>query len=120
MKTIICRTGFCPVCEASHRPHKGSLFLAYGSHRGAYYVREAMKDGIQGFVPHLFILNKVTEDHICVVSTVCCCYDCGVERTTRNGQNFYSVKEDAWKTVFMTVPDWNALTMYKRIEQYQV
>lgn len=121
MSTVICRTGYCQECANRHRPHKGSLFLAYGSHRGGYYVREASTDGTLGFVPHLFILKQVTKEMICIVSTVCCLYDCGVEKIVKSGKTFYSVKKESWKTIFMSTADWNNLLLnMKGDKQYQL
>lgn len=79
-----------------------------------------MRDGTAGFTPHLFILNQVTKDHVCIVSMVCSMYDCGVEKITRKEKCLYGVKQDSWQTIFMPIEDWNALVTFKREKQYQV
>jgi len=122
MTTIICRTGWCSQCFEAHRPQKGNYFLVYGQYRGGYYAREAMRSGISGYVPCLFMLDQVTKDGICVVSTVCCIHGCGIEyrHSKTDHKMVYGVIPDRWKTIYLPIADWNGLVMYKRDPFYMV
>lgn len=112
MSTVICRTSFCPGCEKVQRPHRHSVFLAYGSYRGKYYQREATRSGIAGYTPHLFVLKQVTTHNVCIVSMICAMKHCGVSDT--------GVDDMQWKTIFLSIADWNALVSNKRDPQYTV
>lgn len=123
MSTIITRVGYCPICANEHRPRRGNVFLVYGSFRGKYYTREAMRDGTEGYTPHMFILNRVTKDNICIIETVCCMHGCAVQckYSTEKHIEVYCVIKDRWETIFMSTPDWNALVLgMKRDKQWQI
>jgi hypothetical protein len=121
MATIISRVSYCPYCAAEKRPHKGSLFLVHGSYRDGYYVREAMRSGISGYVPHLFILKQVTPTLTVLVDRVCGMYCCGVEhRKNEKGVYVYGVVPTKWEEIEMPIKDWNGLVNFKRDAQYQL
>lgn len=122
MGTVITRTAFCPTCEKESRPWKGIQFLAYGSYRGGYYVRDATRNGIVGFTPHLFILRQVGNKGFCEVDTICAIHGCGVEYRHSKEQHkmVYGANPDKWRTVLMTIPDWNGLLTSKRDPQYYI
>lgn len=116
MATVITRTGYCEKCAAQQRPFKGNLFLAYGTHRAAYYVRSAKTTGIPGYVPHLFILKDIV-NNICYVEKICCMYGCGVEIRS---DDKYAAKKDDWLPIEMSIIDWNSLLMSNRDGQYYI
>jgi hypothetical protein len=118
MGTVISRVGYCGLCASQGRPHKGSLFLVHGTYRDAYYVREAMRDGIRGYVPMTYILQKVCRDGTCVVHFACGMHGCGVEYDSQ--KRSYSVNMMSWKVCHISISDWNALVGYRRDAQYQV
>lgn len=121
MSTTITRVGYCPICAQEHRPKKGNTFLVYGTSREGYYVREAIRSGVEGYTPHLFILRKVTIDNVCVISTVCCLHGCSVDcrYSTEKHTLVYCVIENKWETIFMSTRDWNSLLLHmKRDKQY--
>lgn len=122
MQSVITRTAFCPECERSHRPWKGLKFLCYGTYRDGYYVREATRDGISGYTPHLFILERVGTDGNCTVASVCSMHGCAVEyrHSKADRAMVYGVIPDRWERVTMTIPDWNALLSNRRDPQYTV
>lgn len=122
MGTIITRTAFCPVCERENRPWKGTLFLVYGSYRGDYYVRAAMRSGTVGFTPHLFILKKVGNNKMCEIETICAIHGCGIEYRHSKDQHkmVYGAIPSKWKTIFLPVADWNALIRLKRDNQFYI
>lgn len=116
MSTVITRVGFCPACKAAHRPFRGEAFLVYGSYRGGYYVREATRAGIEGYTPHLFILESVARNGTCTVSTVCAMHGCSVEYrfSKQDSKMMYGVIPDKWERIELSTGDYNALLMYRR------
>lgn len=107
MATIICRTGYCPVCESESRPHKGSIFVPYGGFREKYYDRTAIRNGVKGFTPHIYILKQVTSNGVCIVETWCTLTNCRLFRKSEN--------------IFISIKDWNALVAdFKRDPQYHL
>lgn len=120
MGTVITRTGYCPQCAAENRPWKGNLFLVYGTYRGGYYVRVATRNGIKGYSPCLFILKRVGNTGYCEIETACCMHGCSVEyrHSKEEHKMVYGVRPDAWKSILMPISEWNALTTYRRDEQY--
>jgi hypothetical protein len=121
MGIVITRTAFCPICEQESRPWKGILFLVYGSCRDGYYVRKAIRGGIRGYTPHLFILKSVIGSN-CEVETVCCIHGCCVKyRYSKESHSMvYGVIPDKWGTQLMPITDWNALVLNKRDSQFYI
>jgi hypothetical protein len=81
----------------------------YGSYRESYYTRTALKDGIRGITPTIFILKQVTSQNVCIVDTLCGI--CGIEKKP---DGMYGSNPQKWKTIFLSIADWNGLISYKR------
>jgi len=109
----ICRVGYCQFCANSRNPRTGQLFLAYGSTRQDYIVLAAERNGMIGYVPHIY-KAKFNGQNV-IVEKSCSMYGCGVDRKwqTSNGVHYwyYYIKE--FKKEIWTLDTYNALVMLK-------
>lgn len=80
MLQTLCRTMFCPKCNASKRPRKGDIFVIHGHTRKKLFVRTAHQEGIKGFTPHLICYEKPLcfVDNKIDIITSCAMHNCGV------------------------------------------
>lgn len=105
--TIITRLGYCPHCERNRNPRGGQIFLAYGSTFNKYHVLIAQNNGVIGYTPHIYKLEKVIGRNVIVLKS-CAMYPCGVKR---EAGDYFSVR--AWEREVWTLETWNALVNLK-------
>lgn len=108
--TVICRIGYCTLCALSQSPKINQTFLAYGSTSNAYKVLETERNGLIGFVPHLYKLTKTLGEN-CIVLKSCSLYECGVGKKWENDGYIYYVKD--WIKEVWEVKTWNSLVLLK-------
>lgn len=107
---IITRIGYCPCCASSHSPKTGQQFIAFGSKRNDYFVTEAQRNGIIGYVPHIYKAKFLNNGHVSVEKS-CAMYECGCDREWKGKYWWYFIKE--WKKEVWTLETWNALVLLK-------
>lgn len=119
MKTIISRIAFCPRCESEHRPWKGLMYLSYDTFHGKYVALKANQKGMEGFTPHLFILEQVVGSD-CIVSCVCSIHGCGIEyrKSDLTHDMVYGVIPQRWEKLYIPIKEWNALVGMRNDPQY--
>ena len=117
METIICRTGYCPLCERSQNPKSGQQFLSFGAKYG-YHVDVAQHNGKIGMTPHIY-KGKVFHDNV-IVEIACAMYECGVSRVLEeeNGQKFWFYYVTDFRREIWTTERWNALVLFKDHSYY--
>lgn len=116
-KTIITRIGWCQNCFKEHRPHIENEFLAHGSN--GYKVKEAKRNGLWGFVPTNYVLDRQIGGNVIVYKS-CAMYGCGVIRTWVKNYWEYSVDESSWARQVYTLSQWNGLVLWKHDNQYWI
>ena len=110
---IICRVGFCQNCANLRNPRTGQLFLAYGSTKQDYIVLTAQRNGMLGFVPHIY-KAKFNGQNV-IIEKSCAMYECGVDRKFQKSGGvsywYYYVKE--FKKEIWTIATYNSLVQLK-------
>lgn len=107
---IITRIGFCPQCEQSHDPKGGQLFLAYGSSTKRYHILTAQNNGVIGYTPHIYKLDKEIGGN-CIVYISCAMYPCGVKREWVQSYYLYTIR--SWRREIWSFKKWEALVKLK-------
>lgn len=106
----ITRIGYCPNCASSRNPRTGQHFIAFGSTSNGFHVIEAIRNGVIGYVPHIY-KAKFKNDGTVIVQKSCSMYECGADRSWQNGYWFYYIKE--YQKEIWTLETWNALVLLK-------
>lgn len=117
---IICRTGYCPICEKEGAPKSNQPFLVFGSTSNRYRVMSAnaCHHNPVGYTPHIY-KAKVNGSNV-IVESACAMFGCDVNRRVENQSWFYFVNPQSWKREIWTLKQWNALVMYKHDFDYQI
>ncbi len=110
MQRILCRVGYCAECALWHRPSTGDIFVAYGSTSKDFKVMKSTRNGLDGYVPHIYMIGEVIGRSI-VIFKSCAMYHCGVNRKWKGDRYHYHIKE--WQRDIMSAEQWNQLINYK-------
>lgn len=108
--TSFTRVGFCQECKDNHRPKSGNLFVALGA-SGNYHIYVAGSKNTEGYVPHIYIIDKVLDGNV-IYHKICCMHNCGIS-TVNKISNKFSFDERAWSKHILPIKEWNALQQFR-------
>jgi len=113
MTQIISRLGYCQLCANSRKPRTGQEFLAYGSTSQKYKVLEANRNGMIGYVPHIY-KGKVNGENV-IVEKSCAMRECGVDKKLKEdgAGKYWEYYVVEFKREIWTLDTWSALIVLK-------
>lgn len=117
--TTITRVGFCPKCAKESRPRTGQAFRAFGSSRNKYFVAEAARSGLPGFVPFIYKMDKLLGENV-ILHRICSMDECGAHWEKENGVWKIYPNHDRWERLVYSLTTWNALVLYKHDPMYLI
>ena len=70
------RVSFCPKCHSAGRPKTDQQFVVWGCTHEGYLVRNALRQGRRGFVPHIFEFKRLIDNTV-YYDVACSMVGCG-------------------------------------------
>lgn len=117
-KVVICRTMYCPRCNASDHPTKGDVFIVYGSKRKTLMQRIAQWYGVKGYTPHIISFDQPLKMKDGKVEIIVSCGVCEMVYDYIDMEAVFVIKKA--HVIHLPKKDFDALVLYCKHLGYDI